>query len=372
MIAREDYLFVKGDNADAAHPNGDMDRIVIDGGIYGVRDNPNEVRGEDIVYLMEAYCARHAISGYGDSGYATEADNKEIFSRRITAAQMNRLEYAYKSLMDSDNATYPSYGGLDDFANRAYYPSVRPYTVRGCDASRFWRGNAKLPITFTNPGDPLSLNTRLFDGVDSYFMGCEIGCEVDFSSFAQNATLEHAWERGGRVNPDGSRADYPPIYDEGIITARYCRGDSVFSSPTTFGHWDYWAKRIEGSGSLRIRPMLSEDSERARNYVAAILPAYHVTFDGTWRDENNSLRYDRHGHAVVTGSRWYALSADGSALVYPMTDVPYAAIESHFGRFTRATPSAAGKYDGEYYLNEVVTKIDSMTAIVRYSGDICQ
>lgn len=97
---QSDYLFVTGDNQDVDHPNGDLDRIIIDGGTMGVRQNPNQLRGEDITWLAELlnaryYCLRYRwISALGFSvtvDAAGEIITKGVFSRIVNRSQVNQI-----------------------------------------------------------------------------------------------------------------------------------------------------------------------------------------------------------------------------------------------------------------------------------------
>lgn len=65
-----EYLFVTGENIDADHPHGDLDRIIIDGDIMPLRtgttltgvSRKNLLRGEDPAFLMEAACERETAA----------------------------------------------------------------------------------------------------------------------------------------------------------------------------------------------------------------------------------------------------------------------------------------------------------------------
>lgn len=65
-----EYLFLTGENIDADHPHGDLDRIIIDGDIMPLRtgttatgvSRKNLLRGEDPAYLYEAACERETAA----------------------------------------------------------------------------------------------------------------------------------------------------------------------------------------------------------------------------------------------------------------------------------------------------------------------
>ena len=65
-----EYLFVTGENIDADHPHGDLDRIIIDGDIMPLRtgttsngvSRKNLLRGEDPAFLYEAACERETAA----------------------------------------------------------------------------------------------------------------------------------------------------------------------------------------------------------------------------------------------------------------------------------------------------------------------
>ena len=106
----EDYEYVFGENIDDEHPHGDMDRIIINGEIMPLRTGVSEttgvekkriLRGEDVVFLMEWARQRFASVDYAKAG-ATEVskdfkayyktDEYFLFSRRVSAAQMNKVD----------------------------------------------------------------------------------------------------------------------------------------------------------------------------------------------------------------------------------------------------------------------------------------
>lgn len=81
----QDYKFVTGADIDTGHPHGDLDRILINGGIMPLRDttlnpaNPTNwkkcLRGEDIAFLFEGCCERKKAQNpshtYRDTFYRT-------------------------------------------------------------------------------------------------------------------------------------------------------------------------------------------------------------------------------------------------------------------------------------------------------------
>lgn len=127
-----DYQFVTGRNIDAQHPHGDLDRIIINGGIMPLRSSSssasstinwkNCLRGEDIAFLQEAYCERlNAMRvSYGQS-YTSD------FSRIVEAARVNSvglyIRQAFKRSGNGywgttwiKNGTYPTFPAVLDIA----------------------------------------------------------------------------------------------------------------------------------------------------------------------------------------------------------------------------------------------------------------
>lgn len=96
-----EYQFVEGDDIDSSHPHGDLDRIVINGGIMPLRDetlNPSNptnwkkcLRGEDIAFLME---------GVKERSYLADKRNalKSTFTSEIGYQQINSIISQMKGL----------------------------------------------------------------------------------------------------------------------------------------------------------------------------------------------------------------------------------------------------------------------------------
>lgn len=91
-----EYQFVTGQNIDAQHPHGDLDRIIIDGGIMPLRSSSpsaastinwkNCLRGEDIAFLMEACCERmNAMSIILDDSHS------RVFGSTVSRYQVDNI-----------------------------------------------------------------------------------------------------------------------------------------------------------------------------------------------------------------------------------------------------------------------------------------
>lgn len=78
----DDYIHVYGADVDGEHPHGDLDRIIIDGQIMPLRNDPpnkTPLRGEDIAFLAEAVLEREKFLNDWFE------DTRFKFSRKITA-----------------------------------------------------------------------------------------------------------------------------------------------------------------------------------------------------------------------------------------------------------------------------------------------
>ena len=87
--AHDDYHFVGGD---------DFHEIIVNGGIMPLRSNPMTLRGEDIVFLQEAFIERQLASG--DMMDAAEPTQKLNFTRDISAAQFNNIIRNFSNFED--------------------------------------------------------------------------------------------------------------------------------------------------------------------------------------------------------------------------------------------------------------------------------
>lgn len=95
----DDYRFVIGEDVDAAHPHGDLDRVIIDGDIMPLRTgnteridadgNPiprkNILRGEDVAFIREAATERLALAELKKSESGIE---RKQFSMKIGSSQI--------------------------------------------------------------------------------------------------------------------------------------------------------------------------------------------------------------------------------------------------------------------------------------------
>lgn len=124
----EQYEYVIGENVDEAHPNGDLDRIVIDGEVMPIRtgDTGNFdkdgnaisrqkiMRGEDVAFLLEAVAQRwnaywwaEYVWWYWETAskktYVTEANGVPpvSFSRKLSAGWVSYLWDALDDVCDS-------------------------------------------------------------------------------------------------------------------------------------------------------------------------------------------------------------------------------------------------------------------------------
>lgn len=98
-----EYQLVKGADIDSSHPHGDLDRIIINGGIMPLRDdnlNPSNptnwkkcLRGEDIAFLKEANCERYNAMTAVYGGTRTDQ-----FSRKISRSQVDNTCYIITEL----------------------------------------------------------------------------------------------------------------------------------------------------------------------------------------------------------------------------------------------------------------------------------
>lgn len=98
-----DYQFVTGMDIDAQHPHGDLDRIIINGGIMPLRSSSpsaastinwkNCLRGEDIAFLMEACDERmNAMSIIQDDSHSSD------FCRMVEAVAVNNIASSIREI----------------------------------------------------------------------------------------------------------------------------------------------------------------------------------------------------------------------------------------------------------------------------------
>ena len=103
VTGKSDYRFV----------TGDLDKIVIDGGIMPSRAEKRIMRGEDIAWLMEAACERIRA-------YYTLATTTSKFSREISASQINALRNLSYVILAMSTKCFVDPGKLSQtvFSNR--------------------------------------------------------------------------------------------------------------------------------------------------------------------------------------------------------------------------------------------------------------
>lgn len=104
-----DYKFV----------HGDLDKIIIDGGIMPLRDNPSVIRGEDITYPTEV---RERIRSALNRG----AVSKRSFSRKIQKPTDLFYRKNWSSIVPSDTSLRQIFGNMNgySFDGNYYNPST--------------------------------------------------------------------------------------------------------------------------------------------------------------------------------------------------------------------------------------------------------
>lgn len=133
-----EYQFVTGADIDSAHPHGDLDRIIINGGIMPLRDetlNPSNpinwkkcLRGEDIAFLKEAVLERAA--SYGNTSSAPY--NIGEFRNHISNWQINLLARELLQLVN-----YSISYGIDRRWLNSALPTVSLVTQTWMDSGAF-------------------------------------------------------------------------------------------------------------------------------------------------------------------------------------------------------------------------------------------
>ena len=94
-----DYKFV----------TNDLDKIIIDGGIMPLRDNPSVIRGEDITYPTEV---RERIR----SALYLKAASKRSFSRKIQKPTDLFYRENWSSIVPSDTSLRQTFGNMNGFS----------------------------------------------------------------------------------------------------------------------------------------------------------------------------------------------------------------------------------------------------------------
>lgn len=221
-----EYKLVKGANIDSSHPHGDLDRIIINGGIMPLRDknlkpsNPTNwkkcLRGEDIAFLMEGLNERMSLArttdGYDWMTFSSKLDYQDI---NLIISMMKYL-YGYYH----DNPNYKTYWFLKPDVDLS---SLTP-TVLDSDDDFY----DIYPGTYYNLSDCGSRNTILSKG-----------------SVLQQSVISTLFDDMNRLQRELYRVSYPTIIDPPTQNAifynnedggRYCSGiDFTPSSPGTRG-----------------------------------------------------------------------------------------------------------------------------------------
>ena len=99
-----DYKFVQGD----------LDKIIIDGGIMPLRDNPSVIRGEDITYPTEV---RERIK----SALNRSVGSKRSFSRKIQKPSDLFYRGNWSSIVPSDASLRQSFGNMNGYSFDGLY-----------------------------------------------------------------------------------------------------------------------------------------------------------------------------------------------------------------------------------------------------------
>lgn len=164
----DDYLYVIGDNVDAGHPHGDMNRVDFDGEIMPLRTGntgkvdkngepiprKNIKRGEDICFLLEALLERASLTPYFNanaSWYSTGSGASQkvwvtpaqaIFSRIIDSGLVAMLINAFRYIAGHNSG---SSGGGHESSH-----GVSPGPQAGVDDEPDWEptlGDEYAPVS---------------------------------------------------------------------------------------------------------------------------------------------------------------------------------------------------------------------------------
>lgn len=358
MIAAGDYKYVIGLNADADHPHGDLDRILIDGNVIGIRDNPYELRGEDITLLFESMIAR---------GLATDSffSPRQVgFTRRLSLDQITQLTQIYNTMLADDGRChiYPTYGGPDDLLNLdAFDPAVFNHpmgTVRNAFAGLFWKAHQK---TFA-PTPTRAIEFNVINSVRDCWYNFRVGLDDLFEAREQMAEATHPTvsivDRTSGLYPPRKQSDY---YDRMIVFGYDCYGWYDADNMT----WAWTSATISGSPSIRADVRLSCDTK----YVKRVLPIYVCSYSASYLDVSGKSRNEIHT-VVLTGNQWLTPDAGGKVTLNPASVVTRSKMYGRYGTFTRGTPSGTPPSGQTHAFWYEMAEIDYVLFFIEYSSDI--
>lgn len=235
----QDFYFVKGDNVDAGHPFGDLDRIIIGNDIMPVRaaDKKKHLRGIDIAFIEEAAADRYHL----DSTTIGQA-RKSDFSRAIIAKTGN-LRNAYLDLghcFDSHNFL------KDGYAFAACYHAANEYLYLKFAQSFF--ALADMSAIDPDHGDPLEQSV-----IESYFYDiAKLNTFYLWNNVQPSSSQPTISKQGGKwYNPFGNSPYDDFAYDESELG----QGLEDFS----------------GSGTLYANGLIDLSAMKGRKLLDAIL-----------------------------------------------------------------------------------------------------
>lgn len=209
-----EYRFVTGADIDAQHPHGDLDRIIINGGIMPLRDttlnpaNPTNwkkcLRGEDIAFLLEGLCDRRKAQ---DSAYT----DTETFSRAVSHSQLYNvaaLLAPFSSLHWLKSGSSPSGSVVLDYGSGSRPDFYAAYPGLYLTAADF--GTSFDPSSYTpDSAHQRSVVATMFDDLAllNRFV-CEYSPVVTGGYMGSNSILD---ARFGQINYATSLSISPPV-----------------------------------------------------------------------------------------------------------------------------------------------------------------
>lgn len=259
------YDYVTGADADGEHPHGDLDRIVVDGGIMPLRTGSvsngsgvplaNVLRGEDIAFLIEwanqrifavtggSYVSGSSYADFGGAPRQFSETGKSLFSRKLmpwsAASYLSYFPYGpFKSLAAvTSEATTRLFG---EIAAGTMFPVSYGTDFRSTDdvTATTIEKFGGLPfdasgLAFPSSGGVLRKQDVMayFDRADGFAdMGIGIGARTCTFAESRCQRSVETWVDDPSVAP----ADVIPKW--GLLEQDWVFHGSIFSDVHRYGH----------------------------------------------------------------------------------------------------------------------------------------
>lgn len=318
------YKYLVGDDIDAGHPHGDLDRISITGSNHAVVGGP--IYGEPVAWTMECLLARDAAFDW----YLGPVFS--AFTRVISGYQMNQVTKAFNA-MNAYPFVYPTQLTSARTANRV------STTIEEALPEAFnWTRYGRHLVEVVSSGDPVK--AKPVDDMTFYMSDFGRGVMKAYAGNRDLGPYAGISLSGSKYEEGGYRVQNEPSDFTGRRQMWAANGVGRYMG----GAWSYavYDYRLNENSTIVIHA----DEEELR-HIDSVRPVFHIKYDDSLQYSDTGFKFDRHYHSVYVSGQTYRFDANG--------DVTISAADPFHGfspETTRAVylPESGHEDDANYYM----------------------